>query len=58
MLGPLLHAPAWLMDLSPFEHVPAVPATALAAGPLLALTAIAIALTGTGLVAFSRRDVG
>jgi len=58
MLGPLLHTPAWLMDLSPFEHVPAVPATAVAAGPLLALTAIAVALTGTGLVAFSRRDVG
>jgi ABC-2 type transport system permease protein len=58
MLGPLLNAPAWVLDLSPFEHVPAVPATSPAAGPLLALTAIAVALTGAGLVAFSRRDVG
>jgi putative exporter of polyketide antibiotics len=35
-----------------------VPATSPAVAPLLTLTAVAIALTGTGLVAFSRRDVG
>lgn len=58
LLGPLLDAPPWLLDVSPFEHVPALPASSLAAGPLLALTAIAIALGGVGLTAFSRRDLG
>jgi ABC-2 type transport system permease protein len=58
LLGPLLDAPACLMDVSPFEHVPALPAASLAAGPPLALTAIAIALSAAGLNAFSRRDVG
>jgi len=58
LLGPLLDGPSWLLDVSPFEHVPALPASSLAAGPLLALTAIAIALTGAGLTAFSRRDLG
>jgi len=55
LLKPLLHAPGWLLDVSPFEHVPGVPATSLAAGPLLALVAVAVA--GPGFVAFSRRDV-
>ncbi|MGH2941862.1 MAG: ABC transporter permease, partial [Solirubrobacteraceae bacterium] len=57
LVGPLLDAPGWLLDLSPYEHVPAVPAATLAAGPLLALTAGAIALTAAGLAGFRRRDV-
>jgi polyether ionophore transport system permease protein len=57
-LGPLTNAPQWLLDVSPFEHVPAVPAVALSAGPLLVLSAIAVALSAAGLAGFSRRDVG
>jgi len=57
-LGPLLDVPGWLLDVSPYEHVPAVPATSLVAGPLLALTVVAIALTGAGLAGFRRRDIG
>jgi ABC-2 type transport system permease protein len=57
-LGPLVDAPGWLLGVSPFDHVPAVPATSLAAGPLLALTAVAAALTCAGLAGFSRRDIG
>jgi ABC-2 type transport system permease protein len=57
LLGPLLDVPGWVLDISPFEHVPGVPAASLDAGPLLALTAIAAALTAAGLVAFRRRDV-
>jgi ABC-2 type transport system permease protein len=56
MLGPLLGLPGWMEDLSPYAHVPAVPADPVAAGPLLALTAIAAALTALGLVAYRRRD--
>jgi hypothetical protein len=39
-----------------YAHVPALPADDLAAGRLLALTAIAAALAAVGLVAYRRRD--
>ena len=55
-LGPLLDLPSWMLDLSPYEHVPAVPAVSFDAGPLLALTAVAAALTAAGLIGFRRRD--
>ena len=44
------------MDVSPYEHVPGLPAASFAAGPLLALTAVAATLTAAGLVGFRRRD--
>ena len=56
-LGPLLDLPQWVMDLSPYEHVPAIPAVSFEAGPLVALTAIAAGLTAAGMAAFRRRDV-
>jgi ABC-2 type transport system permease protein len=43
-------------DLSPYAHVPALPADRLAAGPLLALTAIAASLVAVGLAGYRRRD--
>jgi ABC-type dipeptide/oligopeptide/nickel transport system permease component len=55
-LGPLLNLPRLVIDLSPYEHVPQLPAASFAAGPLLVLTAIAAALTAAGLIAFRRRD--
>ncbi len=57
-LGPLADAPGWLLGVSPFDHVPAVPAASLAAGPLLALTAVAVALTCAGLAGLRHRDIG
>jgi ABC-2 type transport system permease protein len=57
LFGELLDVPGWLMDASPFSHVPEVPATDLALAPLLVLTLIAAALIGAGLVAFRRRDL-
>jgi ABC-2 type transport system permease protein len=55
-LGPLLDLPRWLLDLSPYEHVPAVPADAFSLAPLLGLTAVAAALTAAGLAGVRRRD--
>jgi ABC-2 type transport system permease protein len=55
-LGPLLDLPDWVLELSPYEHVPAIPAADFAAGPLLVLTAVAALITAAGLVAFGRRD--
>lgn len=56
-LGPLLGLPAWVMDASPFTHVPLLPAAELDVLPLLVLTLVALALTFVGLAAFRRRNV-
>jgi ABC-2 type transport system permease protein len=57
-LGPVLHLDRWIMDLSPFTHVPKLPGDDAAAGPLLSLAAVAAAFTAAGLAGFRRRDVG
>jgi ABC-2 type transport system permease protein len=56
-LGPLLGLPDWVMDVSPFTHVPLLPAAGFDAVPLLALTAVAAALVAVGLAGFRRRNV-
>ncbi len=58
MLGQLLDLPTWVEDVSPFQHVPQLPAADLTVVPLLALTAVAVALTGAGLWGLRRRDIG
>ena len=57
LLGGVLDLPEWMNDISPFAHIPAVPAVAVTAGPLLVLSAIAAALVVMGLVAVSHRDI-
>ncbi|MDT5036781.1 MAG: polyether ionophore transport system permease protein [Micromonosporaceae bacterium] len=57
-LGALLRLNHWIMDVSPFTHVPKLPGSAFAITPLVWLVAVAAALTCTGLAAFRRRDVG
>lgn len=56
-LGALLELPQALIDLSPFTHLPAVPGTDLKLLPVAALTGVAVALTGAGIVLFRRRDL-
>ena len=57
-LGPALGLPGWLMDLSPFGHVPRLPGGSFSVTPVLVLTAIAGVLVAIGLVALDRRDIG
>ena len=58
LLGELLDLPQWLMDVSPFEHVPQIPAADLTILPLAVLTAVAVSLTALGLVGLGARDIG
>ena len=57
MFGVLFKLPSWVIDLSPFQHVPAIPAQDFSAQPLIILTAIAAGLVSIGMVGFRRRDV-
>lgn len=57
MLGTVLDLPQWLLDLSPFQHVPALPAAPMAWLPLILLTVIAAIAVAAGLSAFDHRDV-
>lgn len=56
--GPLLEAPQWLLDLSPFAHLPSLPGGEATAAPFVALTAIAAAVGAAGLAGLRRRDLG
>jgi ABC-2 type transport system permease protein len=57
-LGPLLKLNQWVMDLSPFTHLPKVPGVPLTVTPLAWLLAVAAVLTAAGLAGFRRRDIG
>lgn len=56
-LGKLLQFPDWMNDLSPFGHVPQLPAQEMSWTPLTALTAVAAVLLAVGLAGFRRRDL-
>jgi ABC-2 type transport system permease protein len=57
-LGPLLSAGQWLLDLTPFTHVPRLPGGTVTLQPLLWLTAVTVVLGGAGLAGLRRRDLG
>jgi ABC-2 type transport system permease protein len=56
-LGRILQFPQWALNLSPFSHVPALPADELTVTPLVVLASLAVVLLATGLAGFQRRDV-
>ena len=56
-LGAVLDLSRWVIDVSPFGHLPKLPGNTVNAAPLLWLTVLAAALTAAGLAAFRRRDV-
>ncbi len=57
MLGALLDLPQWALNLSPFEHVPAIPSESMDWVPVAALVVLAAALFAVGLAAIGRRDM-
>ena len=57
-LGPVLQLDQWVLNLSPFTHVPALPMADLTWTPLLWLVTIAAALMAAGIAGARRRDIG
>jgi ABC-2 type transport system permease protein len=52
-----IHAPAWVVDASPFAHLSAVPAVAPDWAAIAALTTIGAMLVALGVGGYSRRDL-
>lgn len=55
--APSLNWPTWLMNTSPFQHIPRLPLEAFRLAPSLVLTALALALAVLGLHGIGRRDL-
>jgi ABC-2 type transport system permease protein len=56
-IGPVADAGDWLLDISPFTHVPQLPGGDMSAAPLT-LAAIAAGVGALGMAGFRRRDAG
>jgi ABC-2 type transport system permease protein len=57
-VGELLGLPGWVVGLSPYGHLPRLPAESMSLRPELGLTAIAVALVALALWRYRERDVG
>lgn len=57
MFGPSLELPVWLMNLSPFTHVPNAPAVAVDLAPVLGLLLATTLTAGAGALAFRHRNL-
>ena len=56
-VGTVVGLPAWIVDVSPFGHVPPLPGGEFEPVPAIVLLAVAAALTGLAHTAYGRRDV-
>ena len=57
MFGPSLGLPTWLLDLSPFTHVPNAPAVAVTIAPVLAMGLACVLLAAIGVQRLRRRNL-
>jgi ABC-2 type transport system permease protein len=57
LLGPLMQLSQWILDVSPFTHIPKVPGADVSATPLVWLLAVTAVLIAAGLAGFRRRDL-
>jgi ABC-2 type transport system permease protein len=56
-LGAILQFPQWILDLSPFTHVPMVPAEAFRLLPLVILVVVSAGLCVVGWAGLRSRDL-
>jgi ABC-2 type transport system permease protein len=57
MFGPSLGLPTWLLDLSPFTHVPNAPVVSLTVAPVVGLGLACVLLTALGVLVLRRRNL-
>jgi ABC-2 type transport system permease protein len=57
LVGETLRLDQWLLDVSPFTHVPRLPGGDVTVTPLVTLTGVAVILTAVGLSGLRRRNV-
>jgi ABC-2 type transport system permease protein len=57
-LGEILDLPDWVAGISPFWHLPLLPAESFEPGPALVLTALGVVGVGIGLLGLRHRDLG
>jgi ABC-2 type transport system permease protein len=57
LVGTTLQWNQWILDVSPFTHVPHLPGGHAEATPFVVLIAVAVILTAGGLAALRRRDI-
>jgi ABC-2 type transport system permease protein len=56
-IGGAVNLSHWVLDLSPFTHIPHLPGGRVTATPLVVLALLAAALLGLGLAGLRRRDI-
>jgi ABC-2 type transport system permease protein len=57
LVGATVRLDQWVLDISPFTHIPHLPGAELTWAPLLSLTAIAVVVVAVGLAGLRRRDI-
>jgi len=58
LFGALLDLPQWVLNVSPYQHVPAMPAMPVEVLPIVILMIGSAALVAAGSVGVRRRDIG
>lgn len=56
-LGVILELPQWVLNASPFAHLPTMPAESFSLAPFLSLIAATLILMGSGFMLFRKRDI-
>jgi ABC-2 type transport system permease protein len=58
VFAPALNLSHYVLDISPFTHIPKLPGGVFTVVPLLWVTAFALAMAAAGLAGFRQRDIG
>jgi ABC-2 type transport system permease protein len=57
LVGPILQWPEWVVAMSPFHHLAAVPVDPFGLPAAIVMVAVGVVLAGAGIVAFESRDL-